>query len=98
MLLSMGLLVKLQNQYKILSDFKIWNQNHTQKIGLSLPENLANVYRLTKQLFQWRTLYYFDQQSSKGKKGTIVAMIAGTKAQAVIAIIEKYRLNYEIQF
>jgi hypothetical protein len=25
-------------------------------------------------------------------------MIAGTKAQAVIAIIEKYRLNYEIQF
>jgi hypothetical protein len=33
---------------------------------------------------------YFDQQSSKGKKGTIVAMIAGTKAQTVIAIIEKY--------
>jgi hypothetical protein len=25
-------------------------------------------------------------------------MIAGTKAQTVIAIIEKYRLNYEIQF
>jgi hypothetical protein len=51
-----------------------------------------------KQLFQWRTLYYFDQQAAKGKKGTIVAMIAGTKAQTVIAIIEKYRLNYEIQF
>jgi hypothetical protein len=48
-------------------------------------------------LFQWRTLYYFDQQSSKGKKGTIVAMIAGTKSLTVIAIIEK-RLNYEIQF
>jgi predicted RNA methylase len=26
---------------------------------------------------------------AKGKKGTIVAMIAGTKAQTVIAIIEK---------
>jgi hypothetical protein len=36
-------------------------------------------------------------KAAKGKKGTIVAMIAGTKAQAVI-IIEKYRLNYEIQF
>jgi hypothetical protein len=36
---------------------------------------------------------------AKGKKGTIVAMIAGTKAQTVIAIIKKYRyLNtvYEI--
>jgi hypothetical protein len=43
--------------------------------------------------FQWRTLYYFDQQSSKRKKGTIVAMIAGTKAQAVIAIIEKLPLK-----
>jgi hypothetical protein len=36
----------------------------------------------------------FYQQSSRKKKGTI-AMIAGTKAQAVIAVIG---LNYEIQF
>jgi hypothetical protein len=62
-----------------------------------LSREQANVCRLMKQLFQWRTLYYFDQQSSKRKKETIVAMIAGTKAQTVIAI-EKYRLNYEIQF
>jgi hypothetical protein len=35
----MGLLEKLQNQYKdFLSDFKIWNQNHMQKIGLSSRE------------------------------------------------------------
>ena len=38
-------------------------------------------------------------KAAKGKKGTIVAMIAETKAQTVIAIIsKKYRLNYEIQF
>jgi hypothetical protein len=42
-------------------------------------------------------LYTFDQQSRKGKKGTIVAMIAGTKAQTVIAIIEN-TANYEILF
>jgi hypothetical protein len=36
-------------------------------------------------------------KAAKGKKGTIVAMIAGTKADVVI-IIEKIRLNYEIQF
>jgi hypothetical protein len=41
LLLSMGLLVK---NYKInkdfLSDFKIWNQNHTQRLAY-LPENLG---------------------------------------------------------
>ena len=31
----------------------------------------------------------------KGKKGTILAMIAGTKAETVIAIIEKIPLNNE---
>jgi hypothetical protein len=43
------------------------------------------------------TLYILPTKQQR-KKGTIVAMIAGTKAQTVIAIIEKYRLNYEIQF
>jgi hypothetical protein len=76
---------------------KIWNQNHTQKIGLSSRELRQTFIDRRNGSFQWRTLHYFDQQSSKGKKGTI-AMIAGTKAQTVIAIIEKYRLNYEIQF
>jgi hypothetical protein len=37
-------------------------------------------------------------KAAKERKGTIVAMIAGTKAQIVIAIIEKIPLNYEIQF
>jgi hypothetical protein len=32
-------------------------------------------------------------KAAKGKKGTIVAMIAGTKAQTVIAIIEKIPLK-----
>jgi hypothetical protein len=59
----------------------------TQKIGY-LPENLGKRLSIDEQLFQWRTLYYFDHKAAKGKKGTI-AMIAGTKAQTVIAIIEK---------
>jgi hypothetical protein len=35
-------------------------------------------------------------KAAKGKKGAIVAMIAGTKAQTVIAI--KNTINYGIQF
>jgi hypothetical protein len=57
-----------------------------------LPENLGKRLSIDETPFQWRTLYYFDQSSKKGKKGTIVAMIAGTKAQ-VIAIIEKIPLK-----
>jgi hypothetical protein len=37
-------------------------------------------------------------KAAKGKKGAIVAMIAGTKAQTVIAIIEKTPLKLRIQF
>jgi hypothetical protein len=97
LLLSM-VLVKLQHQYKhFLSDFKIWNQKPHAKEWLFSRKHWKTFIR-QKRLFPMGTLYYFDQQSSKGKKGTIVAMIAGTKAQIVIAIIEKYRLNYEIQF
>jgi hypothetical protein len=64
------------------------------KYGIKTTRRLAYLsgtgkrLSMTRRLFQWRTLYYFDQQS-KGKKGTIVAMIAGTKAQAVIAISKK---------
>jgi hypothetical protein len=51
-----------------------------------------------KQLFPMANYTILTNKAAKGKKETIVAMIAGTKAQTVIAIIEKYRLNYEIQF
>jgi hypothetical protein len=43
----------------------------TRKRLAYFPENLGKRLSIDEQLFQWRTLYYFDQQSSKGKKGTI---------------------------
>ncbi|MBF7090763.1 transposase [Flavobacterium sp. ALJ2] len=36
---------------------------------------------------------YTSNKSAKGKKRTIVAMVAGTKAETVIAIIEKIPLK-----
>jgi hypothetical protein len=58
----------------------------TCKIGLSFRK-LANVVDRRNSSSMANSIL-FDQQS-KGKKGTIVAMIAGTKAQTVVAIIEK---------
>jgi predicted RNA methylase len=40
-----------------------------------------------------RTYTILTNKAAKGKKGAIVAMIAGTKAQTVIAIIEKTPLK-----
>jgi hypothetical protein len=98
LLLSM-VLVKLQHQYKhFLSDFKIWNQKTTCKRMVGFPENIGKRLSDRNGSFQWELYTILTNKAAKGKKGTIVAMIAGTKAQTVIAIIKKYHLNYEIQF
>jgi hypothetical protein len=57
------------------------------KDWLIFPENLGKRLSIDETALSNGELY-FDQQSSKVKKGTIVAMIAGTKAQTV-AIMKK---------
>jgi hypothetical protein len=39
-----------------------------------------------------------NNKAAKGKKGAIVAMIVGTKAQTVIILSMKNTINYGIQF
>jgi hypothetical protein len=62
------------------------------KDWLIFPENLGKRLSIDKTALS-NGEHYFDQQSSKGKKGTIVAMIAGTKAQAV----SYYRKNSKLR-
>jgi phage I-like protein len=62
-----------------------------------ISRELSQTFVDRKTALQWPTLYYFDHKAAKGKKGTIVT-ITGTKAQTVVAIIEKHSLNDEIQF
>jgi hypothetical protein len=46
-----------------------------QRLAYFLPENIGKRLSIdeTSSSNGGRTLYYFNQQSSKGKKGTIVA-------------------------
>jgi hypothetical protein len=44
-----------------------------------------------KQLFPMANSILLTTKAAKGKKGTIVATITGTKAQTVVAIIEKHK-------
>jgi hypothetical protein len=55
-----------------------------ENIGKRL--SISETYLMANSILFWLT-------AAKGKKGAIVAMIAGTKAQTVIAIIEKTPLK-----
>jgi hypothetical protein len=63
------------------------------------PENIGKRLSIDETASSNGELYtILTNKAAKGKKGTIVAMIAGTKAQIVIAIIKKIPLKHEIQF
>ncbi len=94
--LSMELRRKnLQYQYKeFLSDFKSWDQIKHAKKWLLFPKNIGKRLSIDETSLSNCELYtILTNKSAKGKKGAIVAMVAGTKAETVIEIIEKIPLK-----
>ena len=85
----------LQHHYKyFLSDFKIWNQKSHAKEWLIFPENIDKRLSIDETSLSNGELYtILTNKATKGKKGFIVAMVAGTKAESVIAVIEKISLK-----
>jgi transposase len=85
----------LQYQYKdYLSDFKVWKQKSHAKQWLIFPENIGKRLSIDETSLSNGELYTIvTNKSGKGRKGTIVAMVAGTKAETVIAILEKIPLK-----
>ena len=58
------------------------------------PENIGNRLSIDETSLSNGELYtILTNKAAKGKKGTIIAMIAGTKADVVISIIEKIPLR-----
>jgi len=85
----------LQYQYKeYLSDFKAWKQKSHAKQWLIFPENIGKCLSIDETSLSNGELYTIvTNKAGKGRKGTIVAMVAGTKAETVIAILEKIPLK-----
>ena len=85
----------MQYQYKdYLSDFKSWKQKSHAKQWLIFPENIGKRLSIDETSLSNGELYTIvTNKAGKGRKGTIVAMIAGTKAETVIAIVEKIPLK-----
>lgn len=85
----------MQYQYKdYLSDFKAWKQKSHAKQWLIFPENIGKRLSIDETSLSNGELYTIvTNKAGKGRKGTIVAMVAGTKAETVIAILEKIPLK-----
>lgn len=85
----------MQYQYKdFLSDFKSWDQLSHAKQWLLFPKNIGKRLSIDETSLSNGELYtILTNKAAKGKKGAIVAMVAGTKAETVIAIIEKIPLK-----
>ena len=89
----------MQYQYKdFLSDFKTWDQVSHAKQWLVFPKNIGKRLSIDETSLSNGELYtILTNKAAKGKKGAIVAMVDGTKAETVIAIIEKIPIKQRNQ-
>lgn len=77
-----------------MSDFNSWSQKEHATEWLLFPKNLGTHLSLDETAFSNGDLYtIITNKKAKGKKGAIVAMIKGTKAEAVIKILHKIPLK-----
>ncbi|SEB04241.1 Transposase [Flavobacterium gillisiae] len=83
------------NQYKdFLSGFKTWDQKSHAKQWLLFPENIGNLLSIDETSLSNGELYtILTNKACKGKKGSILAIIAGTKTSDVIVVLKKTALK-----
>ena len=87
--------MNLQYQYKdFLSDFRVWDQISHAKKWLLFPQNIEKHLSIDETSLSNGELYtILTNKSGKERKGTIVAMVARTKAENVIAVIQRIPLK-----
>lgn len=88
---------RLGQQYKEhLSDYKSWNQKDHAQQWILYPDNIGPYLSLDETSLSNGELYtILTNKQGKGKKGTLIAMVEGTRAEDVIAVLnripEKFR-------
>jgi len=77
---------KLSRQYREhLSNFKVWKQRKHAKQWLIFPENIGPHLSIDETALSKGELYtIITNKKAKGKKGSIVAICAGTKVDPII--------------
>ena len=82
---------KLLRQYKEShSGFRQWNQKSHAKQWLLYPQNMGSHLSIDETSLSDGELYtILTNKAAKGLKGSIVAIIAGTKAEEVIEVLHR---------
>lgn len=86
---------KLQRHYKgKLSNYISWAQRSHAEEYILFPENLGSRLSIDETCLSHGELYTIvTNKAAKGKKGAIVAIVAGTKAEKVIGVLCKIPQN-----
>jgi transposase len=80
------------------SDFSTWDQLSHSKDYLLFPENIGPNLSIDEVSVSKGELYTFvTNKAAKGKKGTIVACIADTKAEKIKEVLEKLSIEQKNQ-
>ncbi|MBB3188390.1 ISAon1 family transposase [Microbacter margulisiae] len=82
---------QLQEQYKdYLSDYHQWDQKSHAHQWLLYPDNVDRFLSIDETSLSNGELYTLvTNKAAKGGKGTIVAMVRGTKAEDIVAVLNK---------
>jgi transposase len=86
---------RLNHHYKDkVSGFKTWDQKEHALEYLLFPENIGTSLSIDEVSLSKGELYTFvTNKDGKGKQGTIVACIEGTKAQDIRSVLEKIPID-----
>ena len=86
---------QFERQYKEhLSDYKDWNQIGHAEEWMLFPNNLGTMLSIDETSMSNGELYTIvTNKSAKGKSGSIVAMVKGTKSDDIIDVINKIPLK-----
>ncbi|MFZ4263868.1 ISAon1 family transposase, partial [Sphingobacterium sp. HJSM2_6] len=87
---------QLQEQYKNhLSDFHDWKQKDHADSWTVFPENISEHLSIDETSFSNGELYTIvSSKLAKGRKGTILATIRGTKAEEIIQVLNRIPMRF----
>lgn len=87
---------QLQEQYKNhLSDFHDWKQKDHADSWTVFPENISEHLSIDETSFSNGELYTIvSSKLAKGRKGTILATIRGTKAEDIIQVLNRIPMRF----
>jgi len=86
----------LEKQYKEhLSDYRNWDQIEHAEQWILFPNNIGPMLSIDETSLSNGELYtILTNKAAKGKKGALVAMVKGTKAEDVIDILKKIPIKF----